>query len=189
MPLHQQIHPDYLPSYTPLPSTTSNHTPRFDDFYTVGFHLPSFLRSISYLNPSDITNGPFQFAHSMPNKSLYTYFDEHPSMGAHFGGMIQMYNAGKPYFWEHGYYPVHERLVVGGPETDSDVLLVDIGGGDAGDLGVLRKALGEGGKGRLVLQELKHIVDRAGQEGYEAQVGDWWAEQPIKGLIPILHWS
>jgi hypothetical protein len=122
----------------------------------------------------------------MPNKSLYTYFDEHPTMGQHFGGMIQMYNAGKPYFWEEGYYPIHERLVAGGPTSDQEVLLVDIGGGNAGDLGVLRKALGPDVKGRLVLQELKHIVDASDQNGYEAQVGDWYQEQPIKGALPVL---
>lgn len=104
-------------------------------------------------------------------------------MGQRFGGMIQMYNAGKPYFWEDGWYPIKERLIEGGPKTDDDVLLVDIGGGDAGDLGILRKVLGPEVKGRLILQELKHIVDRAVQVGYEAQVGDWNMEQPVKGTL------
>jgi hypothetical protein len=104
-------------------------------------------------------------------------------MGARFGGMIQMYNAGKPFFWEEGYYPLKERLVLGGPNSDKDVLLVDIGGGDAGDLGLLRKALGKEVKGRLVLQELKHIVDRSKEGGFEAQVGDWNEVQPIKGTF------
>jgi hypothetical protein len=106
----------------------------------------------------------------MPGKSLYTYFNENTTMGKHFGGMIQMYNAGKPFFWEDGWYPIKERLVEDGPTADDDVLLVDIGGGDAGDMGILRKALGPEVKGRLILQELKHVVDRADQAGYEAQV-------------------
>jgi hypothetical protein len=112
---------------------------------------------------------------------LYTYFGEDAAMGERFGGMIQMYNAGKPYFWEDGYYPFRERLIVDGPRSDEDVLLVDIGGGDAGDLGLLRKALGEDAKGRLVLQELKHIIDRSEEDGFEAHVGDWNEIQPIKG--------
>lgn len=106
-------------------------------------------------------------------------------MGARFGGMIQMYNAGKPFFWERGWYPFKERLLEGGPKSDEDVLLVDIGGGDAGDLGILRKALGPDVKGRLILQELKHIVDRSDQNGYEAQIGDWNQEQPVKGTIKV----
>ena len=117
----------------------------------------------------------------MPNKSLYTYFGENSGMGQRFGGMIQMYNAGKPFFWEDGWYPFKERLLEGGPKSDDDVLLIDIGGGDAGDLGILRKALGPDVKGRLILQELQHIVDRADQDGYEAQVGDWNKVQPVKG--------
>jgi len=104
-------------------------------------------------------------------------------MGERFGGMIQMYNAGKPFFWEDGYYPFKERLVEGRPVSDEEVLLVDIGGGDAGDLGLLRKALGDDVKGRLVLQELKHIVDRSEQNGFEAHVGDWDDVQPIKGTF------
>ncbi|KAH6865468.1 S-adenosyl-L-methionine-dependent methyltransferase [Alternaria rosae] len=164
----------------------------FDDFYNVGWRVPSFLDSISHLNPSDINNGPFQHAHGFSNKSLYTVFNEDAAMGERFGGMIQMYNAGKPFFWENGYYPFKERLVVSGPTSDEEVLLVDIGGGDAGDLGLLKKALGDDVKGRLVLQELKHIVDRSKQDGFEAHVGDWNEVQPIKGaraymLQHILH--
>ncbi|KAI4643340.1 uncharacterized protein J4E79_011281 [Alternaria viburni] len=164
----------------------------FDDFYNVGWRVPSFLDSISHCNPSNINNGPFQHAHGFSNKSLYTYFNEDAAMGERFGGMIQMYNAGKPFFWEDGYYPFRERLVEGGPVSDEEVLLVDIGGGDAGDLGLLRKALGEDVKGRLVLQELKHIVDRSEQDGFEAHVGDWNEVQPIKGaraymLQHVLH--
>lgn len=98
-----------------------------------------------------------------------------------------MYNAGKPFFWENDYYPFDERLVTGGPKSDDDVLLVDIGGGDAGDLGLLRKALGKEVKGRLVLQELKHIVDRTVEDGFEAEVGDWNQVQPIKGTLPELY--
>jgi hypothetical protein len=45
----------------------------------------------------------------------------------------------------------------------------------------LRKALGPEVKGRLILQELKHIVDNADQDGYEAQIGDWNQVQPVKG--------
>jgi hypothetical protein len=96
----------------------------------------------------------------MHDKSLYTYFNENSAMGQRFGGMIQMYNAGKPFFWEDGWYPIKERLVEGGPKSDEDVLLIDIGG------------------------ELKHIVDRSTQDGFEAQIGDWYQEQPIKGTFP-----
>ncbi|KAH7385554.1 S-adenosyl-L-methionine-dependent methyltransferase [Phaeosphaeria sp. MPI-PUGE-AT-0046c] len=163
----------------------------FDDFYNVGWKVPSFLDSISHKNPADIDNGPFQHANNMPNKSLYTYFGENSGMGQRFGGMIQMYNAGKPFFWEEGWYPFKERLVEGGPKSDDDVLLIDIGGGDAGDLGILRKALGPDVKGRLILQELKHIIDNADQDGYEAQIGDWNQVQPVKAraymLQHILH--
>lgn len=119
----------------------------------------------------------------MENKSLYTYFGENKAMAARFGGMIQMCNAGKPFFWEDNFYPIEERLAKGGPTTDDEVLLVDIGGGDAGDLGRLRKAI-PGVKGRLILQELAHIVERSDQDGYEAQVADWNELQLVKGTKP-----
>ena len=178
--------PTHTPTHMHM-SQYSYHTHnRFDDFYNVGWRAPSFLDSISHENPSDINNGPFQHAHGFSNKSLYTCFNEDAAMGERFGGMIQMYNAGKPFFWEDGYYLFRERLVKGGTVSDEEVLLVDIGGGDAGDLGLLRKALGEDVKGRLVLQELKHIVDRSEQDGFEAHVGDWNEVQPIKGTIFVV---
>jgi hypothetical protein len=154
--------------------------------------VPSFLDTISHRNPTDITNGPFQHANAMPNKSLYTYFNENSAMGARFGSMIQMYNAGKPFFWEDDFYPLQSRLLTNGPSSPTDVLLVDIGGGDAGDLGRLRRALPEGAQGRLVLQELAHIVERSDQQGYEAMVYDWNTPQPIVGaraymLHHVLH--
>lgn len=103
-------------------------------------------------------------------------------MAARFGAMIQMYNTGKPFFWEDGFYPVMERLVNGGPQNEDDVLLVDIGGGNAGDLGKLRKAFGSDLKGRLILVELAHVVEKSDQDGFEAVVGDWNSEQPFKGM-------
>jgi hypothetical protein len=123
----------------------------------------------------------------MTDKSLYTYFNENSAMGQRFGGMIQMYNAGKPYFWENGWYPIKERLVDRGLKLDEDILLVDIGGGDAGDLSILRKFLGPEIKGRLILQELKHIVDKADQNGYEAQIGDWDQYSLFKVRLLALH--
>ncbi|ETN42025.1 uncharacterized protein HMPREF1541_03964 [Cyphellophora europaea CBS 101466] len=163
----------------------------FDDFLNVGWKVPSFLDSISHRNPEDPANGPFQHANNMRDQPLYLYFNQDPAMGARFGGMIQMYNAGKPFFWEDNFYPLQERLCKDGPTTDDDILLVDIGGGDAGDLGRLRKAFPDL-KGRLILQELAYIVDRSERDGFEAQVGDWNELQPVKGareymLHHILH--
>ena len=164
------------------PPSNNSIASRFDDFLNVGWRVPSFLDATSHRNPSDIDNGPFQHAHNLIDKSLYTYFSENTAMAARFGGMIQMYNAGKPFFWESGYYPVKERLVDGGPKSEDEVLLVDIGGGDAGDLGRLRKAFGPELKGRLILLELEHVVQKSEQDGFEAMVGDWNVVQPIKGV-------
>jgi hypothetical protein len=40
--------------------------------------------------------------------------------------MIQMYNAGKPFFWEDGWYPIKDRLIEGGLRLDEDLLIIDI---------------------------------------------------------------
>ncbi|OAL53826.1 hypothetical protein IQ07DRAFT_667943 [Pyrenochaeta sp. DS3sAY3a] len=72
----------------------------------------------------------------------------------------------------------------GGSTSDEDVLPINTGGDNAGDLYILRKALGPEVKLQLILQELKHIVDKADQVGYEAQVGDWNKLQLVKGLSP-----
>ncbi len=73
-----------------------------------------------------------------------------------------------------------KRLLDAWSKSYDEFLLVNVGGGDAGDLGVLRKALREEVKERLVLFELEHIVDRSEQNGLEAVVGDWNVRQPIE---------
>ena len=163
------------------PSNNTVLSTRFDDYLNVYWRNPAFLESVSYVNPADINYGPFQFANNMPHTSLYDYFAENTGMAARFGGMVQMYNTGKPFFWEDGYYPFKERLIDNGPKDENEVLLVDIGGGDGHDLGKLRRAFGEEMKGRLILQELAHHVESSTQDGFEAQVGDWNVVQPIEG--------
>lgn len=86
--------------------------------------------------------------------------------------------AGRPSFWDPDFYPVQDRL--GSAKSPEDVLLVDIGGGDGGDLKRFRNAFPEL-EGRLVLQDLGPVVKRAADPAYEAMEYDWMQSQPIKG--------
>ena len=66
--------------------------------------LPSLPSNTPTINSSNVTNASLGYAYGLSwNKFLYNYFTEDTAMAARFGGMVQMYNAGKPYFWEDGY--------------------------------------------------------------------------------------
>lgn len=113
---------------------------------------------------------------------MYEYFNERRDVGRHFGGFMVAYSADRPSFWDPAFYPVRERL--GSETSNEDVLLVDIGGGDGHDLAQFRAAFPEL-KGKLVLQELPHIVERVTNEHYEAMVHDWNRPQPIEGKCSL----
>lgn len=121
---------------------------------------------------------------------MYEYMGENPSMAMRFGSMMSAYAAGKPVWWDQGYYPVQERL--GNAKTEEAVLLVDIGGGSGGELARFRAAYSNL-KGRIVLQDLSHIVDQSKDLGFEVMSYDFNEPQPIKSegkddlISPFFH--
>lgn len=154
---------------------------RFDDIGKVPFEVPAWLAETAYRNPDNICHTAATRAFGCTGQPAYTYFNEHKEIGQHFGGFMVAYSAGRPSFWDSSFYPVRDRLGGGGGDDD-DVLLVDIGGGDGHDLADFRAAFPDL-KGRLILQELSHVVERIQNESYEPMVHDWNMEQPVKGAF------
>ena len=142
--------------------------------------MPTFLAATGYRNPENIldTAGTRALGIDTP---IYEYFNKMPHMGQHFGGLMQAYNEGRPNFWDLSFYPARERL--GGTTNDDDVLLIDIGGGDGNELAQFKAAFPEL-KGRVILQELAHVVKRMSNKSFEAMEHDWNKPQPIKGMHP-----
>ena len=91
----------------------------------------------------------------------------------------------KPMWWDEGFYPVRERLE--DAKVDDGVLLVDIGGGSGGELARFQAAYPDL-KGRVVLQDLPHVVEQSKNLGFEVMAYDWNQTQPIQGARAyILH--
>ena len=99
-----------------------------------------------------------------------------------------------------GYYPVKERLLESARGGESEVFMVDVGGNNGHDL-IQFKEKWNNLPGKLVLQDLEHVVQRVKadvkveREGVEVQVHDFFTPQPVKGarayfMHSILHdWS
>ena len=88
------------------------------------------------------------------------------------------------------FYPVKQKLMA----KDSEVVLVDIGGGIGHDISEVRsKFLNL--PGRMVLQDLPHVIDSIPQplpSSIETMKYDMFTEQPIKGakayyMRTVLH--
>lgn len=84
--------------------------------------------------------------------------------------------------WYH-IYSLDERLVKGLDYNPDAVLLVDVGGGKGHDAQALRAQF-PSVRGRLIVQDLPHVIDEAGCKplGIEAMPHSFFDEQPVKGM-------
>ena len=158
----------------------------WDDFTPVNGKAPEYLKKLHYQTPTDIKNTAFQHALNIPGKDFYEYMAENPAKARQFGGLMSVYaSQSKPMWWDEGFYPVKKRL--GDTKANDGVLLVDIGGGSGGELAKFQAAY-PGLKGRIILQDLPHVVEQSKGLGFEVMAYDWNNPQPIIGARAyILH--
>lgn len=143
-------------------------------------NMPAYLKQIQYKCPTDIANGPFQYAHST-KLPFFAWLGENPSYLECFNNYMSGYRAGKPSWADPGCYPIEERLAC--EKTSSDeVLIVDIGGGMGHDLQELKEKH-PSVRGRLILQDRREVIDQIPKDkkAFEPTVHDFFTSQPIKG--------
>jgi hypothetical protein len=155
--------------------------------------LPEYLKSINYALPTELTNGPFQYAHktSLP---FFAWIDRNPIYLSSFNNYMSAYRAGKPSWLDPGFYPVEDRLVSGFDSKVSDVLLVDVGGGLGHNLQEMA-AKHQSLPGKLVLQDRPEVVSSLGASAQGVFVPtshDFFTAQPIENarayyLHSVLH--
>lgn len=159
-------------------------------------HLPSYLKSTGYVQPTSLVDGPFQAAHKT-DLPFFAWLDANPPYQDIFNSYMSAYRAGKVSWLDPGFYPVQERLLDQFSSTHSDVLLVDVGGGLGHDLRDLREkypAL----PGNLVLQDRAEVLSEASTAtgvangGFQATAHDFFTTQPVQGarayyLHSVLH--
>ncbi|OKL59219.1 hypothetical protein UA08_05527 [Talaromyces atroroseus] len=171
--------------------------------------FPSFFQRTQYKSPPlGSLSGPFQEAH----KSQLPFFEwlvATPPHLQYFDSFMSVYRAGKPNWFDPGFYPVTERLIDGFDASKQGVLLVDVGGGKGHDVAAFvaqhtcsqQQQQQQHLPGRVVLQDREPVIAsvmaaaKANELPFEAQAHDFFTPQPIKGaraylLHSILHdWS
>ncbi|KAG8532439.1 uncharacterized protein KY384_002316 [Bacidia gigantensis] len=145
------------------------------------FHgIPDYLKQTDYQHPTNIADGPFQFAHKT-QKPFFIFLAENPELAQQFNNYMSGYRQGKKSWCDADFYPLETHLSVDSAST----LLVDVGGGLGHDLEELRSeypAL----PGTLVLQDLPDVIKQVGsdQKTFELMAHDFFTSQPVQGRHP-----
>lgn len=137
--------------------------------------MPEYLATTGYRNPTDPTDGVFQYVKDSKGIDLFQYYDGNPKEGNSFNnvmGGVMAHQAG----WLD-IFP-HNTLL---DSDNTTPLLVDIGGNVGHDMERFRQAHPETAN-RLYLQDRADVVkiskcpDPVNKMGY-----DFFTPQPIKG--------
>ncbi|KAF4614375.1 hypothetical protein G7Y89_g15363 [Cudoniella acicularis] len=171
--------------YASTPLSDALVEPKFKDgiIYTFDVASPSFaslpgyLKVTNYKNPTELTNGPFQYAHKT-TLPFFAWLDQNPPYLSIFNNYMSAYRAGKPTWCDPGFYPI-EHLTAGFDSTSNPVLLVDVGGGLGHDLQELCEKHGNL-PGDLILQDREEVIATLTPcTNFKATAHDFFTPQPI----------
>ncbi|KAF2967228.1 hypothetical protein GQX73_g6329 [Xylaria multiplex] len=154
--------------------------------------LPQFLRDTGYANITDGANCPWFLGHRT-DEAPFDWVQKRPDMMQNFMSWMVSQRDGLPNFLE-----VIDFVKEFAQNSDDSIpIFVDIGGAMGHQSISLRQKYPEL-VGRVILQDLPQVIDRVkvspllGFEGIEAQVYNFFTEQPLKGarnyyLRNVLH--
>jgi hypothetical protein len=111
---------------------------------------------------------------------MWEYMDQFPERRQRLDYGLQVSSAAAS--WAVAMYPFRE--VLSQLETTEDTpLVVDIGGGKGHMLSRIKELIGDGVKGRFILQERQQVLDGITEElpGIERQEHNFFTPQPLKG--------
>lgn len=142
--------------------------------------LPEYFTRMGKEDPSAVP-GPFQIG---MNSSLdfFPWLASNPTEASYFNHFMQAYRAGNAMWFEQSFYSVTERLVDGFDSSNSDVFLVDVGGGKGHDLAAFAAAFPRL-PGLLMLQDQPAViaeVPNSIMHSFLAQSHDFFTPEPIK---------
>ncbi|PYH88653.1 putative O-methyltransferase [Aspergillus ellipticus CBS 707.79] len=157
--------------------------------------FPDFFKRAEYKSPTiGGTDGPFQDAHNT-QLAFFEWLVATPPHLQHFDSFMSAYRAGKPNWYDPGFYPVAERMIAGFDGSVSDVLLVDVGGGRGHDVAAFAGQYSSH-PGKVILQDRKPVIAAvvAGRQKlpFDAQAHDFFTPQPVQAaraysLHSVLH--
>lgn len=144
---------------------------------------PQYFKDTGYKAPTPGgIDGPFQAAHKT-QLAFFEWITATPPQLEYFDSFMSAYRAGKPAWYEPGFYPVSERLISGFDASISDVLLVDVGGGRGHDVASFTASLSSP-TGRTILQDrepvIAGVIASGNERNFEAETHDFFTPQPIR---------
>ncbi|KAL5119044.1 hypothetical protein ACEQ8H_002968 [Pleosporales sp. CAS-2024a] len=169
---------------------------RCDMLTRTAMYGTKFLEETGWKNPSEPRDGFFQYANHT-KLHLFDYLATQPELGADFNMFMGAVGGSQSYWWD--WYDIKGRLIDGFDKTKSNVMLVDIGGGNGHDIQMFHEQFGAHHCGALVLQDMASVIAGIPSDQLDNKITrmghDFFQEQPIKGartyyLHHILHdWS
>lgn len=153
-----------------------------DEIAPVAYKMPEYMashESDSIFNPRQ---SPFSWANNAEGKVFYEFLLEHPDRLKRFNTAMTTQEAALPVL---GMFPFASLLETGSSEDRA--FIVDVAGGRGQSLMQIKKELeaagGDMGKGRVILQDRKAVLDAVPDEqlpGVEKMIIDFFQPQPIK---------
>jgi len=159
--------------------------------YDIGLPIlakgPEFYKSAEFRCPNEYTNTPFQQAFHT-DLGFYEYLSRQPETAKNFHIYMSALQQQSPSWVD--WFPVQQRVIdhVNSDPRGSDVLLVDIGGGEGHYIKRFREKFPHA-PGRFILQDLHRPDGKDGLgDGIEWMKHSFFDPQPVKGKITItLH--
>ena len=142
--------------------------------------MPAYFETRGYKCPADPNDTPFQYAFGT-RLGFYEYLEQDSKSFKDFDTFMTARKLNRPIF--ANWFPVQERIIDGFDQgkDNSNVLMIDIGGGLGHDLERFKRTFPQAG-GRLILQDLaRTVADASVGEGIEAMAYDFFTPQPVKG--------
>ena len=153
------------------------------DFLGQGvYNMPRFLDSIQHRNPTDYNHSAFHYGHRT-SLGFWEYLKDNPERTKVFNSGMQSLATIGSAARSAGPYPFDEEL---GKEEikDTDVLIVDVGGGKGQVLKAVKAAF-PGLNGRMVLQDIRDVIEDAKATGLpsfiEPMAASFFERQPVQG--------
>ena len=159
------------------------------DFLGLGVYtMPQFLESTNYQNPTDYNSGAFQYGHRT-KLGPFEYVKEDPERAKVYNSAVQSRATIGDARKSAGSFP-YDQVIGEGEFMDSDVMIVDVGGGRGQALTAIKQVF-PNLKGRMILQDQPDVIEDAKASGLpsfiEAMAASFFELQPITGMEDIFY--
>lgn len=163
------------------PSVKAGMIILYDGAFDTLHKTPEWFQKNGYIIPKSTTDTPYQYTHNT-DLAYYPHLLTIPGRIEVFNTYMQgLFGTPKRLPWSK-WFPVKDIIVDGYKSENSEYLFVDMGGGRGHECEAVLEECPDA-KGRIVLQELQHVIDDAKDLNprVDKQVHDFMTPQPVVG--------